>query len=238
MKDAEIIINGKCKGEYDLPRKFAPAVHEVPDTTPADAGKVLTVSNNGCPVWGEGGIGSNTIIKGEQTTIAGGYVREKSEQGVLVNCIVKPSDFIDVAARTRASGPAHQYQASIVLRRPITFDLEILGQINGVSVLGQINSNTWTFDLVNANTNDCEYTIDTSNNTISLVDSGSKPTNNLEIELYYYANAGVIKFNRVFIPNIEELIGVETSDRDKFLYVNKYGHIMWQSIDNAEGGSY
>lgn len=51
MKDAEIIINGKCKGEYDLPKKFTPAVHEIPDSTPKDAGKVLTVSKNGLPMW-------------------------------------------------------------------------------------------------------------------------------------------------------------------------------------------
>ena len=55
MKDAEIIINDVVKGEYDLPKKFAPVVHEIPDATSKDDGKVLTMSKNGGPTWGEGG---------------------------------------------------------------------------------------------------------------------------------------------------------------------------------------
>ena len=55
MKDAEIIINDVVKGEYDLPRQFAPVIHEIPDATPKDSSKVLTVSKNGYPTWGEGG---------------------------------------------------------------------------------------------------------------------------------------------------------------------------------------
>ena len=55
MKDAEIIINDVVKGEYDLPKKFAPVIHQIPDATSKDDGKVLTVSKNGGPTWGEGG---------------------------------------------------------------------------------------------------------------------------------------------------------------------------------------
>ena len=55
MKDAEIIINDVVKGEYDLPRQFAPIIHEIPDTTSKNAGKSLTVDKDGRPTWGEGG---------------------------------------------------------------------------------------------------------------------------------------------------------------------------------------
>ena len=57
MKDAEIIINDVVKGEYDLPKKFAPVVHEIPDAASKDAGKVLTMSKDGYPTWGEGQAG-------------------------------------------------------------------------------------------------------------------------------------------------------------------------------------
>lgn len=55
MKDAEIIINDVVKGEYDLPRQFAPVIHEIPDATSKNAGKSLTVDKDGRPTWGEGG---------------------------------------------------------------------------------------------------------------------------------------------------------------------------------------
>ena len=55
MKDAEIIINDVVKGEYDLPRQFAPVSHEIPDATSKNAGKSLTVDKDGRPTWGEGG---------------------------------------------------------------------------------------------------------------------------------------------------------------------------------------
>ena len=55
MKDAEIIINDVVKGEYDLPRQFAPIIHEIPDATSKNAGKNLTVDKDGRPTWGEGG---------------------------------------------------------------------------------------------------------------------------------------------------------------------------------------
>ena len=55
MKDAEIIINDVVKGEYDLPRQFAPVIHEIPDVTSKNAGKSLTVDKDGRPTWGEGG---------------------------------------------------------------------------------------------------------------------------------------------------------------------------------------
>lgn len=55
MKDPEIIINDVVKGEYDLPRQFAPVIHEIPDATSKNAGKSLTVDKDGRPTWGEGG---------------------------------------------------------------------------------------------------------------------------------------------------------------------------------------
>ena len=55
MKDAEIIINDVVKGEYDLPRQFAPVIHEIPDATSKNSGKSLTVDKDGRPTWGEGG---------------------------------------------------------------------------------------------------------------------------------------------------------------------------------------
>ena len=76
MKDTEIIINGKCKGEYDLPKKFTPAVHEIPDATSKDAGKVLTVSKNGCPIWGEGG-GSIQPDWNQNDPTAADYVKNR-----------------------------------------------------------------------------------------------------------------------------------------------------------------
>lgn len=128
----------------------------IPLPVSADAGKVLTVNKDGCPMWGEGGIGSDTIIKGEQTNIVGGYDREASS-GVLFNGVVKPSDFVDAntladgggpaKAPKRISRPTTQYVAPITLATLLIPYSTVTGTINGVEVIGNCGDDLILYDV-------------------------------------------------------------------------------------------
>lgn len=208
MKDAEIIINDVVKGEYDLPKKFAPVVHEIPDATSKDDGKVLTMSKNGYPMWGEGKAGddSDTI----RITWDGDTTGKESISGEDTT-FYKVSDMI--VTKDQLTGAT------------VSFSNNNTAVVGGeLLALYDYGENAQIYDR---RTDDIYIGIIRMD-----IDKASAGVYFISTSDFYITSLNLKSVEKIKIPK------PTANDSGKFLTVGMNGDPVWTSISDAEGGGY
>ena len=226
MKDAEIIINDVVKGEYDLPKKFAPVVHEIPDATSKDDGKVLTMSKNGGPTWGEGGL--SEIKWADIKDKPGGYDRETivtvTDETITSGNMFANYSGVHNSLMNRKGAPITVIFDGTVYE--CTVDSE---NAWGPFYVGDPNYAEYPFYIyANVFVDQAIYNpahfraADDASHTVKIKKMQTTP----------------VVFDKKYIPDMQTLTGSTTFDSGKFLTVDTDGKPTWTRISNAEGGSY
>lgn len=226
MKDAEIIINDVVKGEYDLPRQFAPVIHEIPDVTSKNAGKSLTVDKDGRPTWGEGGL--SEIKWADIKDKPGGYDRETivtvtDETITSGNMFANYSD-VHNSLMNRKGAPITVIFDGAVYE--CTVDSE---NAWGPFYVGDPNYAEYPFYIY------ANVFIDQAIYNPAHFRAADDASHTVKIEKM---QTTPVVFDKKYIPDIQTLTGSTTFDSGKFLTVDTDGKPTWTRISNAEGGSY
>ena len=220
MKDAEIIINDVVKGEYDLPRQFAPVIHEISDVTSKDAGKVLTVSKNGGPAWGEGGL--SEIKWADIKDKPGGYdikelvtvTDETATSGQLLTNHSAVLRFFD----------EHSGDTVVVTFDGTPYQCTIINDGAGSWHVGDHEFVEYPFCIVSFIQVDADPIEQAKLYTATTGESHT-------VKIEGYATTPVV-FNKKYIPDLKTLTGSATHMEGRVLAVDESGVPKWTRLDS------
>ena len=208
MKDAEIIINDVVKGEYDLPKKFAPVIHEIPDVTSKNAGKSLTVDKDGRPTWGEGQSGDDSdaiSITWDGDTTGKESISEEGTTFYKVSDMIVTKDQLTGATVSFSNNNTAVVGGELLALYDYGENAQIYDRRTDDIYIGILRMDT---DMASAGV----YFISTSD--------------------FYITSLNLKSVEKIKIPK------PTANDSGKFLTVGMNGDPVWTPISDAEGGGY